>query len=52
VGGIGGAGGEQGGGGGVGEGPRMNYGSIRAEHFTVNNLYVGLPLPVPNAISQ
>jgi hypothetical protein len=44
-GGVGGAGGAgnaqgQGGGGGSGEGPCLNY-DITAEHFTMNNQYVG-----------
>ena len=37
TGGSGGVGGEQGGSGGAGEGPRITYGSIHAQHFTVNS---------------
>jgi hypothetical protein len=39
MGGSGGLGGEQGGSGGTGEGPKITYGSIQTQHFTVN-LYV------------
>jgi hypothetical protein len=49
MGGDGGVGGEQGGSGGPGQGPRMTYGDIHAQNFTVN-LYVFIP--IPNAISQ
>jgi hypothetical protein len=48
MGGSGGVGGEQGGNGGTGEGPRMTYGNIQAQNFTVN-LYVD---SLPSTVSQ
>ncbi|KAJ6506694.1 hypothetical protein C8R45DRAFT_1175853 [Mycena sanguinolenta] len=41
-GGDGGSGGIQGGGGGAGEGPMLQYNSIKAEHFTMNTMNTGL----------